>query len=65
MEIEKWIVITNLLVALTSILAAAAAEHDAIKTMGATMSSVIHLLKGNTPNKNEQKDETGREENEV
>lgn len=47
MKTEDWIVLTNLLVAVTSILAAAAAEHDAVRAMRDTALGIIRsLLKG-------------------
>lgn len=59
MDIEEWIVLTNLLVALTSILAAAASEHDAIKTMGKTMISAMHLSAGRAQEKGDNKEGKG------
>lgn len=41
---EDWIVITNMLVALTSILVAAATEHEAIGAMKDTVINVLRTL---------------------
>src|SRR5690242_21135774 len=49
MSSEDWVVTTNLLVAVTSILAALAAEHDAVRAMRDTVLGVISALKGNPP----------------
>lgn len=49
MSSEDWVITTNLLVAVTSILAALAAEHDAVRAMRDTVLGVIRALKGSPP----------------
>lgn len=62
MSTEDWIVLTNLLVALTSILAAAAAEHDAVKAMRDTVLGIIRTLARPIVNNNSSPEDEDKEE---
>lgn len=55
MDMDELIVLTNLLVAITSIMAAAATEHDVVKTMGKTMMCLI-TGKNNEHHKHERQE---------
>ena len=57
MTIEDWVVLTNLLVAVSSILAAAATEHEAVKAMRDTILGVVHAILGNNNNNNETQED--------
>lgn len=62
MTTEDWVITTNVLVAVTSVLVAGASEHDAVKAMSNTVISLARIFTHNNPLPSTDKDNPAGEE---